>query len=121
MVKHIEGWKLTKKIDKNHKIYVRSFPGAKVKCMKDYAKPCIRENDPDHTYIHVGTNELNSELLPERIAKSIVDLAKNIKSEKRSVSISGVVPCNDDLSQKYFCVRFGVYYKGKPTHTRKSS
>ena len=24
-------------------------------------------------------------------------------------------------SQKYFCVRFGVYYKGKPAHTRKSS
>ena len=23
-------------------------------------------------------------------------------------------------SQKYFCVRFGVYYKGKPTHTRNS-
>ena len=100
MVKHIEGWKLTKKTDKNHKIYVRSFPGAKVKCMKDYAKPCTRENDPDHTYIHVGTNELNSELLPERIAKSIVDLAKNIKSEKRSVSISGVVPRNDDLNNK---------------------
>ena len=34
MVKHIEGWKLTKKTDKNHKIYVRSFPGAKVKCVR---------------------------------------------------------------------------------------
>ena len=100
MVKHIEGWKLTKKTDKNHKIYVRSFPGAKVKFMKDYAKPCIRENDPDHVILHVGTNELNSELLPERIAKSIVDVAKNIKSEKRSVSISGVVPRNDDLNNK---------------------
>ena len=100
MVKHIEGWKLTKKTDKNHKIYVRSFPGAKVKCMKDYVKPCIRENDPDHVILHVGTNKLNSEFLPERIAKSIVDVAKNIKSEKRSVSISGVVPRNDDLNNK---------------------
>ena len=35
MVKHIEGWKLTRKTDKNHNIYVSSFPGAKVKCMKD--------------------------------------------------------------------------------------
>ena len=33
-VKHIEGWKITKKTDKNHKIYVRSFPGAKVKCVR---------------------------------------------------------------------------------------
>ena len=100
MVKHIEGWKLTKKTDKNHKIYVRSFPGAKVKCMKNYVKACIRENDPDHVILHVGTNELNSELLPERIAKSIVDVAKNIKSEKSSVSISGIVPRNDDLNNK---------------------
>ena len=91
---------MTKKADKNNKIYVRSFLEAKVKCMKDYAKPCIRENDPDHVTLHVGTNELNSELLPERIAKSIVDVAKNIKSEKRSVSISGAVPRNDDLNNK---------------------
>ena len=69
MVKHIEGWKLRKKTDRNHKIYVRSFPGAKVKCMKDYAKPCIRENDRGHVILHGGTNELNSELLPDRIAK----------------------------------------------------
>ena len=53
--------------------------------MKDSAKPCIRENDPDHVILHVGTNEPNSELLPERIAKSIVGVAKNIKSEKHSV------------------------------------
>ena len=35
IVKHIEGWKLTKKTDKNDKTFVRSFPEAKVKCMKD--------------------------------------------------------------------------------------
>ena len=87
MVKHIERWKLTKKTDKNHKIYVRSFPGAKVKCMKDYAKPCIRK-------------KLNSEVLPKIIAKSIVITVKNIKSEKRSVSISSVVSRNDDLNNK---------------------
>ena len=43
MVKHVEGWKLKKSIDKNRNVYVRSFSGAKVKCMKDYVKPCIRE------------------------------------------------------------------------------
>ena len=100
MVKHIEGWKLTKNTDKNHKIYVRSFAGSKVKCMKDYAKRCICENDPDHLILHVGTNELNSDLLPERTAKSIAEVAKNIKSEKRSVSISVVVHLNDDLNNK---------------------
>ena len=28
--------------------------------MKDYMKPCIRENDPDHLIFHVGTNDVPS-------------------------------------------------------------
>ena len=43
MVKHVEGWKLKKSIDKDHNVYVKRFSGAKVKCVKDYEKPCIRQ------------------------------------------------------------------------------
>ena len=84
----------------NHNVYVRIFSGAKVKCMKDYVKPCIREKNPDYVIFHVGTNELNSELPPERIAKSIIDVAKNTKSDSRIVSISGIVPRNDNFNIK---------------------
>ena len=38
MVKHVEGWKLSKNVDRKDKVYVRSFSSAKVKCMKDYVK-----------------------------------------------------------------------------------
>ena len=72
IVKHVEGWKLKNSLGNNHDVYVRSFPGAKVKCVKDYIKPCIRENNPEYVILHVRTNELNSELTPERIAKSVV-------------------------------------------------
>ena len=68
--------------------------------MKDYVKPCIREKNPDYVIFHVGTNDLNSELPPERIAKSIIDVAKNTKSDSRIVSISGIVPRNDDFNIK---------------------
>ena len=98
MVKHVEGWQLSKST--NQKVYVRSFTGAKVKCMKDYVKPCIRENDPDHVIMHVGTNEMNSELPPERIAKSVIDVAKNVKTDTRSVSISGIIPRNHNFNNK---------------------
>ena len=98
MVKHVEGWQLSKST--NQKVYERSFTGAKVKCMKDYVKPCIRENDPDHVIMHVGTNEMNSELPPERIAKSVIDVAKNVKADTRSVSISGIIPRNDNFNNK---------------------
>ena len=100
MVKHVEGCKLKNSIDQNHNAYVRSFSGAKVKCMKDYVKPCIREKNPDYVIFHIGTNELNSELPPKRIAKSTIDVAKNTQSDSRIVSISGIVPHNDNFNIK---------------------
>ena len=100
MVKHVEGWKLKKSIDQNHNAYVRSFSGAKVKCMKDYVKPCIREKNLDYVIFHVGTKELNSELPPKKIAKSIIDVAKNTQSDSRIVSISGIVPRNENFNIK---------------------
>ena len=100
IVKHVEGWKLKKSLGKNHNVYVRSFSGATVKCMKDYVKPCIRENNPDYVILHVGTNELKSESTPERTAKSVVDVGKNIRNDNRTISISGIVPRNDNFNNK---------------------
>ena len=84
-MKLVEGWKLKSSLGSNHNVYARSFPGAKVKCMKDYVKPCIRNNSPDYVILHVGTNELNSELTPERIAKSVIDVGKNCQKKELSV------------------------------------
>ena len=77
MVKHINGWNLSNKFNQNY-VYVRSFPGAKVRNMKDYIKPCIREENPDQIILHVGTNKLNSGKNAELIGKLITDLAKNL-------------------------------------------
>ena len=68
--------------------------------MKDYVKPCIRKKSPDYVVFHVGINELNSELPPERIAKSIIDVAKNIQSDSQIVSIPGIVTRNDNFKIK---------------------
>ena len=68
--------------------------------MKDYVKPCIRENNPEYIILHVGTNELKSESTPERIAKSVVDVGKNIQSDNRTVAISSTVPRNDNFNNK---------------------
>ena len=60
IIKHMERWKLKNSFGNNHNVYGRRFPGAKAKCMKDYVKLCIRENNPEYVILHVGTNELNS-------------------------------------------------------------
>ena len=52
----VKGWEVTKKLGNKQ--------GLKVSCMKDYVKPSIRENNPDHIF-HVGTNDVPSEKTPQ--------------------------------------------------------
>ena len=74
MIKHLNGWDMSKNVHKSeHKIHIKSFPGAKISCMKDYVKPLLRAT-PKHFILHVGTNDLNSNETSEVIAKEIVDL-----------------------------------------------
>ena len=100
MVKHIQGWEINRKLDYKQNVYVRQFSGVKVNCMSDYVKPCTRENNPDHIIFHVGTNDIPSTKIPEFIARSILDLAKNVSSEYCSVSVSNIIPRNDQWNNK---------------------
>ena len=61
------------------KVYVQSFSGAKLQCMSDYKKPLMRDK-PDDSIVHVGTNDINSEVLSKSVAESIVD-AVSLKAE----------------------------------------
>ena len=63
MVKHFQRLDITKRTDNNRKVYVRQFSGSKVDCIKDYMKPCIRENVSDHLIFYVGTNDVLSNVL----------------------------------------------------------
>ena len=47
IVKHVQSWGITNRIDNKQKVYVRQFLGSKVDGTKDYMKP-IRDNDPNH-------------------------------------------------------------------------
>ena len=58
-----------KKLTNKQKVYVRQFSGSKVSCMKDCVNLSIRENNPDHTVFHVGTNDVPFEKTPQVIAQ----------------------------------------------------
>ena len=100
MIKHLNGWEMSKKI-RNCKVYVRSFPSAKVQCMDDYQKPSIRDK-PDHFIIQIGTNDLNSKVSSKSNAESIVDLAMSLKTKSNDVSVSNIILRTDNslLKQK---------------------
>ena len=63
IIKHVKSYSLSKSLD-NCKVYVKDFPGARVRCMQDYVRPTIREN-PNHIFLHVGKNDLTTNIPPE--------------------------------------------------------
>ena len=80
---------------------MRQFSGLKVDCMKDYMKPSVRENDPDHLIFHAVTTDVPSNKKVEKcIAESIMSLAKEVKESKFDVSISSVISRNDNWNNK---------------------
>ena len=90
MIKHTNGWEIAEKLKPECKGFVRNFPRATTQCMADYMKRSIRAK-PNRFILHVGTNDLNSNRPPDEIAKAIIDLASELKSEKSGVSISSII------------------------------
>ena len=95
MVKHFNGYDISRRLPSEWKVYVRNFPGAKKRCMEDYLMPSLREN-PDNFILHVGTNDLNSQRSPELIAKSIAHLVASLKNENQDVSIPNIIARTDN-------------------------
>ena len=79
---------------------VSHFAGSNVNCMIDYVKSCIRESDPGHTIFHVGTNDLLLDKDPNRIAQSIIKLAKSVMADNRHGTVSSIIPRNDQWKNK---------------------
>ena len=103
MIKHVNGWEISRKLQGDCKVYVKNFSGVRTKCMKDYIKPSQCENS-DHYILHVGTNYLCLDRSPELIAKSIIDLALTLKRESHDVSVSSIIVRNDsDTLNKKGC------------------
>lgn len=74
--------------------------GGKMRSTKDYVKPCIRDDDPEHINLHVETNDLILVNSSKRVEKSTVDIANSLISEKSRVTISGIIPRNDEWNRK---------------------
>ena len=100
MVKKLYGFLLTRKLKHKCLVKVRPFSSAKVRCMHDHVKPTIRDVNPDHIILHCGTNDLNSEQTASQIARSIIELALSLKSKDNKISVSLIVPRNDNLNNK---------------------
>ena len=100
MVKILNGFLLTRKLNHKCLVKVRPFNSAKVRCMHDHAKPTVRDFDLDHIILHCETNGLNSDGTSSQIAREIIDLALWLKSDKNKISISLLTPRSNKLNNK---------------------
>ena len=64
-----------------------------MRCIKDYFNSLLRENANSFT-LHMGTNDLNSKLSPELIAKLIADVTLT-KNENHDVITNIIVRIGD--------------------------
>ena len=99
MIKKVFGDKLSRQLDNKHYVVVRSFGGAKTQCMEGYIKPTVKLA-PKQIILHCGTNNLPSNEDPETIAKNIMNLAKNIKTDITKVAVSGIIPRRDTFNHQ---------------------
>ena len=98
MIKNIKGWEISKNLQ-NANVYIWHFSGVKVRCMNDYLKQSLREY-PDDFVLNIGTNDLDSDRSPDLIAKSIVDVASSLKTDKHDVTISNIITRNSCFMAK---------------------
>ena len=96
-MKHIRGYELSQRME-NCKVFIKSFSGAKVRCMEDYIQPTKRET-LSHVILHVGTNDVTTKEDPQQIAEGIINLAVKIK-RNCDVSISSIRTRNDKYHRK---------------------
>ena len=58
--------------------------------MQSYVKPTLREN-PDQIIVHIGANNLASNIHPEQIAGSIIGVTTYLKSDTCDVLVSSII------------------------------
>ena len=84
------GLLLTRNINHKYLVKARPFSSAKVSCINDYVKPALRDFNPEHIILHVGTSDLNT----ERTADS------SLKTDANTITVSLIVPRYDNLNNK---------------------
>ena len=99
ILKGLQPHNLRQSLTNKENVYVKSFSGAKVDEMYDYAKPSMKYS-PDLLILHCGTNNLKEEKSPEIIADSIIKLAVHMKNDDNEVMISGLTYRKDKLNDK---------------------
>ena len=99
MLKDIDQHKVSQGLGNKEKVYVKSFSGATIDHMKSYIIP-TKEYNNDLIVLHCGTNDLRSGKTSHDIARGIIDIAMDMKTDNNDVMVSAILPRRDSLNAK---------------------
>ena len=99
IIKEIKGYQLKRSLGNKNNVIVRSFTGASVQNMTNYAVPTLEEN-PKKVILHIGTNNLSSKDDSSKIADDIIHQAKEINKVVEEVAVSALTAHNDEYEDK---------------------
>ena len=89
IVKHINGWEISKRL-LQCKVYIKYFPCAETRCMKNYLKPSLCQN-PSHFILHMVTSDLKSVKSSKARANEIMNIAISLEIEAHNVTLSNII------------------------------
>ena len=98
VIKDLKAHKMNTKVSQGDKLFVKSFPGATIEDMNDYAIPTKRRN-PDLIIIHAGTNDLRGNTAI-KVASDLMKLALDLKTDNNDIMVSGLTSRADALNTK---------------------
>ena len=110
MIRLLNKWEMTNRIQSNCKIFVKTFSGATVSCMEDYTKPSLR-NSLDNLILHVVTSDLFSEKSSMENAESIINLVYRLKNEMYVISVSAIILRTDNKKLKEKEIEVNLHLK----------
>ena len=87
-MKNIEGCRLNKRMKST--VHDKLIPSATTKGMKYHVRGCLEDNSSDTTILHFRTNNLKINESVDNTATDIMNLAISVKSEKKTVIVSGI-------------------------------
>ena len=79
---------------------MRLFVTAKTDDMYDHIKPTQINFQPNVYILHVGTNDLPTDMAPEELSEKNITFSNHLKSEDNEFVVSGIVPRCDSCKEK---------------------
>ena len=96
----IDGYLLTKSINRKFLVKVRPFTTVKTIDMYDHLKPILRDFNLGLFIINVGTSDLPLNKTSNEIVEEIVNLTESVKKSSSNIVISDIVTREDGYKTK---------------------